>query len=140
MASNELKQYYDDKLKNVYQCDFNELNADTVKAISNSLSFALWKSNKAFKEFGKACNMLAIEKEETRYKIKFDSVSFLNRWKQRRLSRNANWTIIGVLLCKLGWHNFTCKMQDCTDEFGYVPSDGRMPKVAKCSRCGKNYS
>jgi hypothetical protein len=96
MASNELKQYYDDKLKNVYQCDFNELNADTVKAISNSLSFALWKSNKAFKEFGKACNVLAIEKEQTRYKIKFDSVSFLNRWKQRRLSRNANWTIIGV--------------------------------------------
>lgn len=44
------------------------------------------------------------------------------------------------LLCKIGWHRFTCKMQDCIDEFGYVPNDGRMPKVSKCSRCGKNYA
>ena len=49
-------------------------------------------------------------------------------------------SFIGRLLCKIGWHQFTCKMQDCIDEFGYVPSDGRMPKVAKCSRCGKNYA
>jgi hypothetical protein len=46
---------------------------------------------------------------------------------------------LGKLLCKVGWHKFTCKMQDCIDEFGYVPNDGRMPKVAKCSRCGVNY-
>ena len=49
-------------------------------------------------------------------------------------------SFIGRLLCLIGWHQFTCKMQDCIDEFGYVPSDGRMPKVAKCSRCGKNYA
>ena len=58
-------------------------------------------------------------------------------------SSNSVYTLLAVvfykLLCKVGWHNFTCKMQDCIDEFGYVPSDGRMPKVAKCSRCGKNY-
>lgn len=41
------------------------------------------------------------------------------------------------LLCLIGWHQFTYKIQDCINEFGYVPSDGRMPKVAKCSRCGK---
>ena len=46
---------------------------------------------------------------------------------------------LGKLLCLIGWHKFTCKMQDCIDEFGYVPSDGRMPKVSKCSRCGNNY-
>ena len=49
-------------------------------------------------------------------------------------------SFIGRLLCLIGWHQFTCKMQDCIDEFGYVPSDGRMPKTAKCSRCGKNYA
>lgn len=49
-------------------------------------------------------------------------------------------SFIGRLLCKIGWHKFTCKMQDCIDEFGYVPSDGRMPKIAKCSRCDKNYA
>ena len=47
--------------------------------------------------------------------------------------------VFGKLLCRVGWHNFTCKMQDCIDEFGYIPNDGRMPKVAKCIRCGKNY-
>lgn len=47
--------------------------------------------------------------------------------------------VFGKLLCKVGWHNFTCKRQDCIDEFGYVPNDGRIPKVAKCIRCGKNY-
>ncbi len=49
-------------------------------------------------------------------------------------------SFISRLLCLIGWHQFTCKMQDCIDEFGYVPSDGRMPKIAKCSRCGKNYA
>jgi len=60
-----------------------------------------------------------------------------------RKSSNSVYTLLAVvfgkLLCKVGWHNFTCKMQDCIDEFGYVPNDGRMPKVAKCSRCGVNY-
>ena len=49
-------------------------------------------------------------------------------------------SFISRLLCLIGWHQFTCKIQDCIDEFGYVPSDGRMPKVSKCSRCGKNYA
>ena len=49
-------------------------------------------------------------------------------------------SFIGRLLCKIGWHEFTCKMQDCIDEFGFIPNDGRMPKVSKCSRCGKNYT
>ncbi len=49
-------------------------------------------------------------------------------------------SFIGRLLCKIGWHQFTCKMQDCIDEFGFIPNDGRMPKVSKCSRCGKNYA
>jgi hypothetical protein len=53
---------------------------------------------------------------------------------------NVRRSFISRLLCKIGWHQFTCKVQDCIDEFGYVPSDGRMPKVAKCSRCGKNYA
>jgi hypothetical protein len=43
------------------------------------------------------------------------------------------------LLCKIGWHKFICTIQDCIDEFECVPNDGRMPKVSKCSRCGKTY-
>jgi hypothetical protein len=58
-------------------------------------------------------------------------------------SSNSVYTLLAVvfgkLLCQVGWHKYTCKMQDCIDEFGYVPSDGRMPKVSKCSRCGINY-
>jgi hypothetical protein len=49
-------------------------------------------------------------------------------------------SFIGRLFCKIGWHQFTCKMQDCIDEFGFIPNDGRMPKVSKCSRCGKKYA
>ena len=49
-------------------------------------------------------------------------------------------SFISRLICKIGWHQFTCKMQDCIDEFGFIPNDGRMPKVSKCSRCGKNYA
>lgn len=36
---------------------------------------------------------------------------------------------LGKLLCKVGWHKFTCKMQDCIDEFGYVPNDGDRKSV-----------
>lgn len=53
---------------------------------------------------------------------------------------NVRRSFIDSLLCNIGWHNFTCKMQDCIDEFGFIPNDGRMPKVSKCSRCGKNYA
>lgn len=47
--------------------------------------------------------------------------------------------VIGRLLCKIGCHQYVCKMQDCIDEFEFIPNDGRMPKVAKCSRCGSTY-
>ena len=43
------------------------------------------------------------------------------------------------LLCKIGWHKWSCSIQDCIDEFGYIPNDGRLPKTAKCDRCGVNY-
>jgi hypothetical protein len=60
-----------------------------------------------------------------------------------KISSNSVHTLLAVvfgkILCKVGWHNFTCKMQDCIEEFGHVPNDGRMPKVAKCSSCGVNY-
>ena len=49
-------------------------------------------------------------------------------------------SFLSKLQCLIGWHQFTCKMQDCIDEFGCVPRDGRMPKTAKCNRCGKNYA
>ena len=47
--------------------------------------------------------------------------------------------LFGKLLCLIGWHKWTCSLQDCIDEFGFIPNDGRMPKVAKCERCEKNY-
>ena len=47
--------------------------------------------------------------------------------------------VLGKLLCKIGWHEFTCTLQECIDEFGCLPLDGRMSKKAKCERCGKNY-
>jgi len=47
--------------------------------------------------------------------------------------------VFNKILCNFGFHQFTCKMQDCIDEFGYIPMDGRMPKVSKCSKCGINY-
>ena len=46
----------------------------------------------------------------------------------------------GKLLCKIGWHEFVCSVQDYIDEFGYIPNDGRIPKVAKCNRCKINYN
>lgn len=46
---------------------------------------------------------------------------------------------ITYLLCKIGFHRFTCKLDDCIEEFGFIPLDGRMPKSSKCSRCGINY-
>lgn len=60
--------------------------------------------------------------------------------KQALRKTDVRRSFIGRLLCKIGWHQFTCKMQDCIDEFGFIPNDGRMPKVSKCSRCGKNYA
>jgi len=46
--------------------------------------------------------------------------------------------ILSKILCKLGWHNFTYSIQDCIDEFGFIPIDNRMPKTAKC-KCGAKY-
>ena len=41
----------------------------------------------------------------------------------------------GKMCCMIGYHRFTCTLQDCYDEFGSrIPLD-KMPKKAKCSRC-----
>ncbi len=43
--------------------------------------------------------------------------------------------VIGKLLCKIGIHKFICSLEDCIEEFGFIPNDGRMPKDAECERC-----
>ena len=50
--------------------------------------------------------------------------------------------LFGKLCCIAGFHRFTCTLQDCYDEFGnefglVIPLD-KMPKKAKCCRCGKS--
>jgi len=47
--------------------------------------------------------------------------------------------IIGKILCLLGWHGFTAPLKDYVEEFGSIPTDGRIAKTAKCSRCNKPY-
>jgi len=47
--------------------------------------------------------------------------------------------LIGKIQCKLGWHNWSAKIQDYLDEFGCVPKGWAVPKVAKCNRCGKTF-
>lgn len=47
--------------------------------------------------------------------------------------------LINKLLCFIGWHSFKFSIQDCIEEFGYIPNDARIPKKAKCSSCGKQY-
>lgn len=47
--------------------------------------------------------------------------------------------VFGKLLCKVGWHKWSYKLKDAIDEFGALPLDSRMPKTAKCDRCGINY-
>ena len=43
------------------------------------------------------------------------------------------------ILCWLGWHKFTCSIQDLIDEFGYIPLDNKMASNSKCKRCGKTF-
>lgn len=43
------------------------------------------------------------------------------------------------ILCWIGLHKFACNIQDLIDEFGFIPSDGRMPSNSKCKRCGKTF-
>jgi hypothetical protein len=47
--------------------------------------------------------------------------------------------MIKKILCWLGWHKWACSINDLIDEFGYVPLDNRMPKNAKCVRCGESF-
>lgn len=47
--------------------------------------------------------------------------------------------ILNKLKCLIGWHQWTCKMQDFIDEFGYITLDSKMPRTTKCSRCNKKY-
>jgi hypothetical protein len=42
---------------------------------------------------------------------------------------------INKLKCLIGYHNWKFNIQDCIDEFGFVPLDEKMPSTAKCSRC-----
>jgi len=44
------------------------------------------------------------------------------------------------IMCYLGLHTWSCKAQDCIDEFGFIPMDGRMPKTSKCAHCSTSYS
>ena len=46
---------------------------------------------------------------------------------------------IGKIACFIGIHRYKCMIQDCIDEFGYIPNDGRMPKNSKCERCDISY-
>ena len=47
--------------------------------------------------------------------------------------------IVGKIFCWIGYHMWTYKLEDCINEFGYVPLDNRLPSTSKCSRCGENY-
>jgi len=58
---------------------------------------------------------------------------------KRKIEFKICYRLLGKLLCFIGWHKWTCSLQDCIDEFGFVRNDGRMPKVAKCKRCKNNY-
>jgi hypothetical protein len=56
--------------------------------------------------------------------------------------KNVILKIIGKMCCMIGFHRFTCTLQDCYDEFGNefglkIPLD-KMPKKAKCCRCEKS--
>ena len=44
----------------------------------------------------------------------------------------------GKMCCMIGFHRFTCTLQDCYDEFGSAIPLDKMPKKAKCSRCEKS--
>jgi hypothetical protein len=43
------------------------------------------------------------------------------------------------LLCFLGFHKWTCTLQDYIDEFGCVPLDARIASKSRCERCKKTY-
>jgi hypothetical protein len=47
--------------------------------------------------------------------------------------------LIGKIACFIGIHRYKCMIQDCIEEFGYIPNDGRMPKNSKCERCDVSY-
>lgn len=46
----------------------------------------------------------------------------------------------GRILCFLGIHEWIAPLKDYIDEFGGLTLDGRVPKTAKCKRCGKKYN
>lgn len=92
----ELKQYFNENLKDMFQCEFDELDSDSIKNLSKSMAFAFWKINKAMKELAKAFGSLGFENKQRKYKIKFDRINFSNRWKQSRIGRGSDWTIIGI--------------------------------------------
>lgn len=48
-------------------------------------------------------------------------------------------TLFGKTLCFIGVHRYVCMLKDFIDEFGFIPNDDRMPKVAECERCGVKF-
>ena len=66
-------------------------------------------------------------------------ISSLNNTTMKPLNQNKMKKLIGKIQCKLGWHNWTCKIKDYIDEFGCVPLGNVIPKVAKCNMCGKTF-
>lgn len=40
----------------------------------------------------------------------------------------------------IGYHEFTCSIQDYLDELGYVPLDSKMPSTAKCKHCNIKFN
>lgn len=47
--------------------------------------------------------------------------------------------IIDKLKCLIGYHSWTYTIQDCIDEFGFIPLDQRMPSTAKCCKCNVKF-
>lgn len=43
------------------------------------------------------------------------------------------------ILCFFGLHNWVAHLQDYINEFGFVPTNGKICSNAKCSRCKKTY-
>jgi len=43
-------------------------------------------------------------------KVKFERISFLNRWKQKKYSRQCDWVIIGVQQWYSSWESYCYKL------------------------------
>jgi hypothetical protein len=64
---------------------------------------------------------------------------FNHKKKLKNKIKPLNQNKMKKILCWLGWHKYTCSIQDLINEFGYVPLDDKMPPNAKCVRCNKTF-